>query len=304
MQMTEGRSGFVAIVGRPNVGKSTLVNALVGSKVSIVSPKPQTTRHRICGIRTEGDRQIVLVDVPGLHGKLGRQSRALNRHMNRVADSALQDVDVILWIVEAGHWREDDELMLKRIRQSRLPVGLAINKIDRVKNKSELLPFMQDMQRKHDFAFTVPISALKQDNLKPLLDELGNLLPEGPLMYPAEQTTDRGEHFQVAEIIREKLMLRLEQELPYALTVEVERLETDPETGRVEISAVIWVARDSHKGMVIGRQGAGLKDVGTAARLDLKRHFGKSVHLELWVKVREGWADDERALHSLGYEDF
>ncbi len=301
--MSEGRSGFVAVVGRPNVGKSTLVNALVGTKVSIVSPKPQTTRHRIYGIRTIENQQMIFVDVPGLHGKLGRQSKALNRHMNRVADSALQDVDIVVWLLEAGHWRDDDELMLKRIRNSRIPVGLAINKIDRVKDKDSLLPFMHDMQSKHDFAFVVPISALKGKNLEPLLAELAAQLPEGPLMFPADQLTDRGQSFQISEIIREKLMMRLEQELPYALTVEVEKLETDPETDRVEISAVIWVARDSHKGMVIGKQGAGLKDVGTSARKELKRKFGKSVHLELWVKVREGWADDERALHSLGYED-
>ncbi len=299
--MSEGHSGFVAVVGRPNVGKSTLVNALVGSKISIVSPKPQTTRHRIYGIRTDGDQQMIFVDVPGLHGKLGRQSRALNRHMNRVADSALQDI--VLWLIEAGHWREDDELMLKRIRQSALPVGLAINKIDRVKDKQALLPFIQDMQKKHDFDFIVPISAQRKQNLDGLLSELSARLPAGPLMFPAEQLTDRGQHFQIAEIIREKLIMRLEQELPYALTVEVERFDTDPETGRYEISAVIWVARDSHKGMVIGAQGAGLKEVGTLARRELKHKFDRPVHLELWVKVREGWADDERALHSLGYED-
>lgn len=301
--MSEGHTGFVAVVGRPNVGKSTLVNTLVGTKVSIVSPKPQTTRHRISGIRTDDQDQYVFVDVPGLHGKLGKQSRALNRHMNRVADSSLQDVDVILWLIEAGHWREDDDLMLKRIQQSRLPVGLAINKIDRVKDKQSLLPFIQQMQSKHDFDFIIPISALKTENLEPLLGELKQRLPTGPLMYPAEQLTDRGTHFQIAEIIREKLMLRLEQELPYALTVEVEQFETDEETGRVELAAVIWVARESHKGMVIGKQGAGLKDAGSAARREIKRLLGVPVHLQLWVKVREGWADDERALNSLGYED-
>lgn len=302
-----GRSGFIAVVGRPNVGKSTLVNALVGSKISIVSPKPQTTRHRICGIRTEekgtNSRQFIFVDVPGLHGKPGRQSRALNRHMNRVADSALQDVDIVLWLLEAGQWRDDDELMLKRIGKSRLPVGLAINKIDRVKDKQALLPFIQEMQQRHDFRFIVPISALRAENLEPLLEELGGYLPEGPLMFPPEQVTDRGLGFQVAEIIREKLMLRLEQELPYALTVEIEQLEEDPESGRLEIAAVIWVARESHKGMVIGKQGAGLKDAGSAARREIQRITGRKVHLQLWVKVREGWADDERALHSLGYEE-
>ncbi len=297
------RSGFVAVVGRPNVGKSTLVNALVGAKISIVSPKPQTTRHRICGIRTDGGTQFIFVDVPGLHGKLGRQSRALNRHMNRVADSALQDVDVILWLVEAGQWQEDDELMLKRIKQSRLPVGLAINKTDRVKDKQALLPFIHEMQGRNDFAFIVPISAQRADNLDALLQELSAYMPVSPYMYPAEQISDRGMRFQAAEIIREKLMLRLQQELPYALTVEIEKLEEDPESGHIDISAVIWVARDSHKGMVIGKKGEGLKVAGTAARQEMQRAFGQGVHLQLWVKVREGWADDERALRSLGYED-
>lgn len=301
--MNTTRSGFIAVVGRPNVGKSTLVNALVGTKVSIVSPKPQTTRHRISGIRTQADTQFVFVDVPGLHGKLGRQSRALNRHMNRIADNALLDVDLILWLVEAGHWREDDELMLKRVQQTRAPVGLAINKVDRLRDKKALLPFIDEVSQKHGFEFIVPISALKDENMEALLGELAAYLPEGPFMYPVDQVTDRGIQFQVGEVIREKLMLRLEQELPYALTVEVEKMTFDEATQRSEISAVIWVARESHKGMVIGRQGQGLKEAGTAARYEIKQLLGHPVHLQLWVKVRDGWADDERALNSLGYEE-
>lgn len=302
-EKAQGRSGFIAVVGRPNVGKSTLVNALVGTKVSIVSPKPQTTRHRICGIRTDGALQYVFVDVPGLHGKVGRQSRALNRHMNRVADSALQDVDVLLWMVEAGNWHEDDELMLRRISKTSLPVGLAINKIDRLPNRRTLLPFISEMQARREFAFVVPISAADAENLDPLLDEMARFLPAGPLLYPPEQKTDRGPAFQVAETIREKLMLQLQQELPYALTVETERLETDPDSGRLDVSVVIWVARNSHKGIVIGNQGQVLKTVGTSARRELKARLGRPVHLQLWVKVREGWSNDERALRSLGYEE-
>ncbi|MDX1497816.1 MAG: GTPase Era [Salinisphaeraceae bacterium] len=293
------RSGVVALLGRPNVGKSTLVNALVGSKVSIVASKPQTTRHRITGIRHEPGCQMLLVDVPGLHG--GKRSKALNRYMNRVASTALDDVDLVLWLVEAGRWTEDDALALERVRDIKLPVGLVITKIDRIKHREDLLPFLQEMQQRLDATFTVPVSALKHSNLEPLLAEIRQQLPEGPAFYPQAQLTDRDERFQAAEVIREKLIHALHQELPYALTVEVERYVQE-EKG-LAIDAVIWVARKSHKGIVIGRQGENLKRIGREARMELKQQLKQAVHLGLWVKVREGWADDERALNSLGFND-
>lgn len=293
------RSGIIALLGRPNVGKSTLVNALVGSKVSIVAAKPQTTRHRISGIRNEPDCQMVLVDVPGLHGDM--RGSALNRYMNRVATTALDGVDLILWLVEAGRWTDDDELAMQRVQAQGLPVGLVVTKIDRLKRRESLLPFLDTMRKRLDCAFTVPVSALRQQNLQPLLAEIKQRLPEGPPLYPQDQTTDRDYRFQAAEVIREKLIHALHQELPYALTVEIERYVQE-EKG-LAIDAVIWVARRSHKGIVIGKQGETLKRLGREARLDLKAALGQPVHLGLWVKVREGWADDERALQSLGFEE-
>ena len=293
------RSGIVALIGRPNAGKSTLVNALVGSKVCIVASKPQTTRHRISGIRNEDDCQMVLVDVPGIHG--GKRAKALNRYMNRVASTALDDVDLVLWLVEAGRWTDDDDLALRRVRDIDIPVGLVITKIDRMHRRERLLPFLAKMQEKFEATFTVPISALKSENLEPLLGEIRQRLPEGPEFFPQGQLTDRDPRFQAAEIVREKLIHALHQELPYALTVEIERYEQ--EDSGLAISAVIWVARKSHKGIVIGNQGETLKRIGREARIDLKDKLGQPVHITLWVKVREGWADDERALHSLGFED-
>ncbi len=294
------RSGVVALLGRPNVGKSTLVNALVGSKVSIVAAKPQTTRHRISGIRNEPDCQMVLVDVPGIHG--GSRGKALNRYMNRVANTALDDVDLVLWLVEAGRWTDDDELALSRLKAIRLPVGLVVTKIDRMHRREKLLPFLAQMSDRLDASFTVPVSALKSENLEPLLEEIRKRLPEGPEFYPRGQLTDRDPRFQAAEIVREKLIHALHQELPYALTVEIEHYEQE-ERG-MAINAVIWVSRRSHKGIVIGNQGETLKRIGREARMDLKNTLGQPVHLGLWVKVREGWADDERALHSLGFDEY
>lgn len=291
--------GIVALLGRPNVGKSTLINALVGQKVSIVAAKPQTTRHRISGIRNEPGCQMVLVDVPGLHG--GARDKALNRYMNRVASSALDDVDLILWLVEAGRWTEDDDLALRRVHEAGLPVGLVITKIDRMHRRESLLPFIDAMRKRLDAAFTVPVSALRNVNLDSLLTEIRQRLPEGPFFYPHGQLTDRDPHFQAGEIVREKLIHALHQELPYALTVEIEAYEQE-EAG-LAINAVIWVASRSHKGIVIGKQGETLKRIGREARLELKQRVGQPVHLGLWVKVREGWADDERALHSLGFND-
>ncbi len=297
MTETVSRSGFVAIVGRPNVGKSTLLNALVGDKVSIVTPRPQTTRHRINGIRTEAGVQMVFVDTPGLHL---RHSGALNTLMNRTAAAALSDVDLRLFVVESGRWTDEDDAVLDRLRAVPVPVGLVVNKIDRRRERAEVLPEIQRLSQRHAFDFIVPLSALRHENLDALLSEIRPRMPAGPFLYPPDQLTDRGERFLIAETVREKLLFLLQQELPYSLTVTVEALERD--RGLVRIEAVVWVARASHKAIVIGRGGALLKEAGSQARRTLEERLRCRVFLRLWVKVREGWSDDERALHSLGFD--
>lgn len=290
------RGGLVTLFGRPNVGKSTLLNALVGEKVSIVTPKPQTTRHRIVGVLTEGDLQIGFVDTPGLHG---RRSRVLNRVMNEAAVAGLEGVDAVVLVVEAGRWTEDDDRALARATAAGPPVGLVVNKIDRLRDRESLLPFLDDCAKRHDFAFAVPLSATRRENLTPLLDELGALIPPGEFLFPADEYTDRNPRFLAAEAVREKLMLHLRDELPYAVAVEIESFEQAPRGPRIH--AVIWVAREAHKHIVIGKDGAMLKRVGRGARLDLSERLGAAVDLRLWVKVREDWYDDERAVHSFGY---
>ena len=293
------RSGYVALVGRPNVGKSTLLNRLLGQKISITSSKPQTTRHRILGIKTRpGEWQIVYVDTPGLHK---RGSSALNRYLNRAAAAILNDVDVIVFLVEALRWTEEDEMVLERLASVRAPVILLVNKVDKVKDKRQLLPFLDEMRHRREFAAIVPGSARQGKNLKALEQEIISRLPEGPALFPEDMITDRSQRFLAAEIIREKLMRMLGQEVPYHLTVEIERYEETP--GLVRIGAVIWVMRPNQKAIVIGKGGQRLKEVGIQARRELEVATGKKVHLELWVKVKEGWADDERALRSLGYAD-
>jgi GTP-binding protein Era len=292
------RAGFAAIVGRPNVGKSTLLNALLGSKVSIVTAKPQTTRHRILGLLNRPDYQLALVDTPGIHDG---HRRMLNQYMNRSATASLDDADVIVFVVEAMRWTDEDERVLLRVKRAGRPAVLVINKVDRAKPKSRLLPYVEEIAKRHEFSAVVPLSALKQDNLARLPDVIGALLPEGPPMFPAEQVTDRSDRFRAAEIVREKLTMRLQEELPYGLAVEIERME-DLEDGRLAVNAVIWVERPGQKAIVIGEAGALLKEVGRAARLDLNRLFGRRVHLELWVKVKENWADSAAALRSFGYE--
>lgn len=291
------RCGTVALLGRPNVGKSTLLNALLGEKLSAVTHKAQTTRHLIRGILTHDQTQIVLVDLPGVHGQ---QPSALNRYMNRVAAGSLGEVDLILLLVEAGRWQEDDARALQLALNARSPVALVLTKVDRLKPKSRLLPFIAELSARHSFAFVVPVSALSRDNVAALQTEIETRMPPGEFMFEADQLTDRSERFLAAEAIREKLMLVLHQEVPYKLTVEIESFkDTDR---RSEISAVIWVERDSQKAIVIGQQGSVLKRVGREARIELKERFGRPVHLELWVKARDGWADDERSLRALGYE--
>jgi len=289
--------GFVAVVGRPNVGKSTLINAILGSKVSIVTPKPQTTRHRILGVHTVDTCQIVFVDTPGLHR---RAAKTMNRMMNRTAANALADADLVLFVCEANRFTVEDQDVLDRLETSDTPVIALLNKIDKVHPKEELLSVMSEMSARHSFAEVIPISAKLHDNLDKLVELIPDYLPESPALFPGEMITDRSESFQIAELIREKLMLLLRQEVPYGLTVQVERLEKEAEG--VSINAVIWVERDSQKGIVVGKGGNILKKVGRQARLELKEHLGVPVHLELWVKVKDNWADSEKELLRLGYE--
>lgn len=295
--MTQTRCGFVAVVGRPNVGKSTLVNAIMGSKVSIVTRKPQTTRHRILAVFTEASNQIVFVDTPGLHRKAGK---AMNRMMNRTAANALADADLVLFVSEAMRWTDEDEDVLKRLRLCKAPVVALLNKVDRVHPKEQLFAAIAAMQARFDFAEIMPISARDRDNIDVLLEAIPAYLPESPWLFPEHMQTDRSAEFHASEVIREKLTMLLHQELPYGLTVQIERYEQDGDQ-RV-IHAVIWVERDSQKGMVVGKGGNVLKKVGKAARIELSDQLGQRVHLELWVKVKDNWSDSDKALQQLGYE--
>jgi GTP-binding protein Era len=288
---------MVAVVGRPNVGKSSLVNALVGRKISIVAPKPQTTRHQIQGVLHEERGQIVFVDTPGLHRKA---SRALNRYMNDAAVGALVDVDVVLFVTECGRWTDEDEAVLEKLVGVKAPVGLIVNKVDKVDDKVTLLPEIEKRAAKREFAFVVPLSAMKRSNLQPLVDELFARVPEGPPLYPEGQVAGHDLSFTVSETVREKLIKALAQELPYALTVETEKLEREGKLLRA--SAVIWVERDGHKKIVIGEDGAMLKRIGTAARRELEFLTGSKVFLKLWVRVKENWTDDPKSLLQFGYE--
>ena len=296
--MTTVRAGYAALLGRPNVGKSTLLNRLIGQKLSITAPKPQTTRHVILGIQTLPDAQIVYVDTPGLHR---RGQRALNRHLNRAAASVLGYVDVVVWLVEALRWTEEDEDVLQRLTDFAGPVVLAVNKVDRIPDKSRLLPFLRELAAKRSFSEMVPLAAIDGDNVVALEQVITRLLPVGDLLFPTEQITTASERFLAAELIREKLTRLLREELPYALTVEIERFVDEGRLARIH--AVVWVERETQKGIVIGEKGATLREVGRQAREDMERLFDRKVFLQTWVKVREGWSDDERALRSLGYAD-
>jgi GTPase len=292
------RSGFAALVGRPNVGKSTLLNALVGEKLSIVTPRPQTTRHRILGIVNLPQVQIAFVDTPGLHRG---ETRGLNKAMNRTAASALDDSDLCVFIVEAMRWTKEDSFVLERIKQSGRPAMAVVNKVDGVHPKGRLLPYIGELGARHDFVEIVPISALKSDNLGALTKAISRHLPQAPAMFPPEDKTDKSENFRIAESIREKLTLELNQEVPYGIAVEVERI-ADGEDGQVDVDATIWVDREGQKPIVIGPKGERLKRVGRSARMELNRLLGRRLHLTLWVKVRENWADNARSLKQLGLE--
>lgn len=295
--MTGFRAGFVAVVGRPNVGKSTLINRIVGEKISIVTSKPQTTRHRILAVHTTADAQIVFVDTPGLHRNA---DKAMNRMMNRTAASAIVDADAVLFVLEADRFTVEDGDVLKRLRDCRRPVIAVLNKIDRIRPKERLLEYIAALDGRADFAAIVPVSAKSGDNLEALLAALPDHLPESPPLFPEDTATDRSAEFRAAEIVREKLTVFLRDELPYGVTVEIERYEH--EADGLLISAIVWVERDSQKGIVVGKQGGMLKRVGRAARLDLRRILAVPVHLELWVKVKDNWADSEADLLRLGYE--
>ena len=292
------RCGYVALVGRPNVGKSTLLNHLLGQKLSITSRKPQTTRHRVLGIKTRADAQLLFVDTPGMHGS---EPRALNRYMNRAAGAALIDVDVVVMVVDRDSWNDDDQRVLERCLRSGAPVILAVNKVDKLSDKAALLPALEELGQRAAFAAIVPVSALRGHNLQALEDEITRRLPEGPFFFGEDELTDRSTRFLAAEIVREKITRQLGDELPYAATVEIEDFTED--RGVVHIAALILVERQGQKRILIGHGGSRLRSIGTEARQDLEKLLGQKVMLRLWVKVRSGWADDERALRSLGYDD-
>ncbi|HVV67878.1 MAG TPA: GTPase Era [Gammaproteobacteria bacterium] len=292
----EFHCGYVAILGRPNVGKSTLLNHLIGQKISITSRKPQTTRHQILGIKTLESAQILYIDTPGIHKQA---HHALNRYMNRVATGAIPGVDVIVFMVDGLQWYEDDDLVLKKIETVDRPVILAVNKIDKIADKTALLPHLEMLSKKRQFAAVVPISAKRQADVMALEQVIVRYLPENPPLFPEDQVTDRSERFLVAEIIREKLMRHLGKELPYALTVEIEQFKQTDKLLR--IAAVIYVEKASQKRIVIGEDGELLKAVGTEARLEMEKWLADKIFLQLWVKVKRGWSDDERSLQSLGY---
>ncbi|GAA0309214.1 GTPase Era [Psychrobacter aestuarii] len=302
------KAGYVAIVGRPNVGKSTLMNHLLGQKLSITSRKPQTTRHRIHGILSNDEMQAVFVDTPGIHHN---EVRAINERMNKAAVSALVDVDLVLFVVDSDQWRDDDLLTLQKLGETNLTVVLVINKADTIKDKGSILPLIETFNDSFDFADIVPVSALKNQNLERLQQVIASHLPLAAPIYDTEQITDRSERFLASEIIREKIMRSAGDEVPYDLTVQIDEFKdeaahTDPKTGRRRkactfIDATIYVERSGQKAIVIGEKGQRIKQVGMDARKDMEQLFDKKVMLTLWVKVKRGWSDDERALTSLGY---
>lgn len=289
--------GYIALVGRPNVGKSTLLNRILNQKVSITSKKPQTTRHSILGIQTEGDYQFVYVDTPGIHQG---SKKAMNRLMNKTASSVLRDVDVIAFIVDGTHFDEEDEHVLRMVKQSGIPAVLVVNKVDKIADKSQLLPFIEKISQLHEFEAIIPISAQTGIQVDALEARLQTYLPEGPHLFADDQITDRPTRFLCAELLREKIFRRCGQELPYATTVDIESFKVDEEL--VTIHALILVDKPNHKRIVIGNKGQKLKEMATEARIDMEKLLGKKVFLQCWCKVKSGWSDDERILKQLGYD--
>ena len=298
MIKVDGRCGYIAIVGRPNVGKSTLLNHLLGQKLCITSRKPQTTRHNLLGIKTEGTVQMIFVDTPGIHTN---QERAINRVMNRSAASVISDVDVVIFVVDRFDWSDADEYVARYLSNSAVPVIVALNKVDMIDDKTELLPHLEFLASKVNASALIPLSALKKTNLNELEEKIKSLIPEQPHIFPEDQITDRSERFLVAEIVREKITRQLGAEVPYQVTVEIERFRVD---GKITfIDALILVERDGQKKIIIGAKGERIKKIGEQARADIESLLGCKVMLKTWVKIRSGWSDDERALRSLGYMD-
>ena len=296
MNTVNTRAGYVAIVGRPNVGKSTLMNALIEQKVSITSRKPQTTRHHILGIKTLSETQILFVDTPGIHSN---QKRAINRYMNRAAQSVIADVDVTVMLVDRHIFTADDEMILERIQKSGCHLIVAINKVDRIRQQQEILPIIAALKERVGNRNIVPISASRKENLDALVRVIESSLPASPFYFPPEEVTDRSEKFLVAELVREKLMRQFGEELPYATTIQLERFEAQAKV--IQIDATIFVERMGQRAILIGAGGNKLKRVGIDARRDIEKLLDHQVMLRLWVKVKRGWSDDERALRSLGY---
>ncbi|MGK0444853.1 MAG: GTP-binding protein Era [Bermanella sp.] len=293
------KCGYIAIVGRPNVGKSTLLNRILGQKLSITSRKPQTTRHQILGMKTTDEVQAIYVDTPGLHE--GYSEKALNRYINKVASNAIKDVDLVVFVVDRTKWMPEDEVVLQKIMGANVPCILVINKVDHLADKSTLLPHLEEVSKKMNFLEVVPVSAKLGNNVEALEKSIAKYIPEGMHFYDKDQFTDRSVRFLAAELVREKIMRQLGDELPYSMTVEIEKFEDD---GRIiTIHALILVEREGQKKILIGDKGERIKQIGTDARLDMEKMFDSKVMLNTWVKVKGGWADDERALKSLGYND-
>ena len=291
------KCGYIAIIGRPNVGKSTLLNRILGLKLSITSRKPQTTRHQILGVKNLDNAQYIYVDTPGIHsgGK-----KAINRYMNKAASSVIHDVDVLLFLVQALKWTDEDQMVLDKLKDVKAPVILVINKVDTVEEKKTLLPFIQEVSQKYPFNNVLPLSAKKGENVAKLELTISDLLPENPPLFQEDEYTDRSVRFLVAELIREKLVRELGKELPYETTVEIEQFKEDEKL--ITIHAMILVEKKGQKAIIIGNQGSRLKSIGTKARLDMEKMLEKKVFLQLWVKVKAGWSDSESALRSLGYD--
>jgi len=291
------RCGFVSIVGRPNVGKSTLVNTILKNNISIVTRKPQTTRNRILGIHTRSNYQAILVDTPGIHIN---EKKVINKMMNKTALNAIMDTDLNLFLCEANRWVKEDDVALKQIKKSDAPSILLLNKIDLISPKEKILESISKLSEKHKFKEIIPISAKNRDSLNVLMDKIPLLLPDSPQLYETEMLTDRSRPFMTSEKIREKLLMQLNQEVPYGLSVEIEKFEE--KNNAIEIAALIWVERESQKGIVVGKNGNVLKKIGSSARIELANYFEKRIHLKLWVKVKENWADSERDLQSMGFD--
>ncbi|MCF6354885.1 MAG: GTPase Era [Candidatus Polarisedimenticolaceae bacterium] len=295
---SKNRSGYVSIIGRPNAGKSTLLNCLIGQKLAITSRKPQTTRHAILGVKTEDRGQIIYVDTPGIHQ---RGEQAMNRYLNRTAKAMLNDVDLILFVVDAMKWTAEDTAVLELLSTIKVPVILVINKLDQIEEREMLLPYIQDLSTKHPFCEIIPLSAKTGKNVSRLEERVMELMPEGEKIFPEDQLTDRSERFFAAELVREQLTRRYAKEIPYALTVEIEQFE---DVGNMyRIGVLVWVEREGQKNIIIGSKGEAIKAAATQARIEMEKLFDKKVHLSVWIKVKKSWSSDESALARLGYSE-